>query len=116
MKKILIMLIIAIVLTTIPYLLFDNWRLKKDYNFQLFTPASCFTDDTVCNVALLKAFQLNGSKTTKKDVLTCLYHTCKMYDYVGYAKMFRAWLNDDSLLFKPYGSWGMNLNISPNVK
>lgn len=78
----------------------------KDYNFQLFTPASCFTDDTVCNVALLKAFQLNGSKTTKKDILTCLYHTCKMYDYVGYAKMFRAWLNDDSLLFKPYGSWG----------
>lgn len=37
MKNILIMLIIAIVLTTIPYLLFDNWRLKNVIALNFYT-------------------------------------------------------------------------------
>lgn len=70
----------------------------KDYNFELLTDTSRFTDDTVCTIAIADAVLNN------KSYVECLKYWCCKYSYVGYGPTFRKWLILHST--EPYYSWG----------
>lgn len=81
---------------------------------ELFKLQSGFTDDTVCNMAILDVYKnfkqykwLQGTKSkqpTKENIIYGLKQWCREYEYVGYGKMFREWMNSDSQI--GYKSWG----------
>jgi ADP-ribosylglycohydrolase len=79
----------------------------KTKRFSLFTPESCFTDDTVLTVAVAECL-LTGRgyvKTFHK------YH--KAYPDAGYGQSFRLWA--ELRRQEPYGSWGNGsaMRVSP---
>lgn len=75
-----------------------EWRRTKDYNFQLFTPRSRFTDDTVCSIAVADAVT-NGLPFDEK-----LQEWCRKYINAGYGGKFRYWIRAENPA--PYGSYG----------
>ncbi|MGQ0287222.1 ADP-ribosylglycohydrolase family protein [Pasteurellaceae bacterium 22721_9_1] len=78
-----------------------EWNNYKGTDFELFTPASKFTDDTVCTVAIsewaLSGFQLDLPDTVRK--------WGNKYRNAGYGGMFCRWLNP-RFEPQPYNSWG----------
>ncbi|MGI6307806.1 MAG: ADP-ribosylglycohydrolase family protein [Dethiobacteria bacterium] len=84
-----------------------EWRNVKGTDFELFTPKSTFTDDTVLTVAVAECI-LKG-----KDYATTLKTYGQRYPHVGYGNTFRKWLFSDSLL--PYNSFGNGaaMRVSP---
>jgi ADP-ribosyl-[dinitrogen reductase] hydrolase len=67
-------------------------------DFPLFHPACCFTDDTVCTLAVADA--LLG----ERDFAASLRAFVRRHPGRGYGGMFLHWaLTDDA---PPYGSWG----------
>ena len=81
---------------------------------QLFTQHSQFTDDTVCNIAILDCYKnhkefkrlgiTKSKEPTRSDIIFWLKTWCREYEYVGYGKMFRDWINSESQI--GYKSWG----------
>lgn len=70
----------------------------KDIRFQLFTPHSRFTDDSVCTIAIADAL-LNG-----KPIDKTLQKWCREHLRAGYGGLFRRWIASDDP--QPYNSWG----------
>lgn len=70
----------------------------KKSDFDLFTPGSRFTDDTVCSIAVADAL-MNG-----KDFVGKLKYWCRKYPKAGYGGNFNWWFRQDNP--QPYNSWG----------
>lgn len=70
----------------------------KRLDFDLFTPTSQFTDDTVCSVAVADAL------THALPFAENLRHWCRRYPRESYGYHFRQWMLSDSP--EPYNSWG----------
>ena len=67
-------------------------------DFEMLTPKSKFTDDTVCTLALADA-HLSG-----EDFVDALHRLCPQYPAAGYGSSFATWLENGSI--KAYGSYG----------
>lgn len=80
----------------------------KDFNFELFTDKSHFTDDTVMTIGVANWFLNN-----KRGVKECLHEIGNKFMDVGYGHMFREWLKSDDP--RPYGSYGNGapMRVSP---
>lgn len=70
----------------------------KDYNFQLFTDRSKFTDDTVCSIGVADAL------IHQEPFEGRLQYWCRKYPRAGYGGMFISWIYSDTM--EPYNSWG----------
>ena len=84
-----------------------EWATTKSYDFKLFTPQSCPTDDTVLTVAVADCI-LNS-----KDYATTIKEYGRRYPFIGYGGMFLKWLQSDNLA--PYNSFGngSGMRVSP---
>ncbi|MDX1707052.1 MAG: ADP-ribosylglycohydrolase family protein, partial [Desulfobacterales bacterium] len=70
----------------------------KTTAFPLFSPASCFTDDTVLSVAIADAI------LHQTDYGPALKTYGRRYPAAGYGLAFFRWMQSDDA--KPYNSWG----------
>ncbi|MBQ7412930.1 MAG: ADP-ribosylglycohydrolase family protein [Alphaproteobacteria bacterium] len=79
----------------------------KTKDFPLWTDRSCFTDDTVCTIAVADAL-MHGKRFD-----TTLREWCRHYPDIGYGQKFKQWVNDDKM--PPYHSWGNGaiMRLSP---
>ena len=75
-----------------------EWKLTKNYNFNLFTDRSSFTDDTVCSIAVAE------SLITNESLVDTMQKWCRRYPHAGYGGMFRQWIRLANP--EPYGSYG----------
>jgi len=84
-----------------------EWHYTKSYDFELFTPQSRFTDDTVLTVAVADCI-LHG-----KDYAATLKEYGRRYPHAGYGGMFLRWLGSNNLA--PYNSFGNGsaMRVSP---
>ncbi|APG27533.1 hypothetical protein A7E78_06570 [Syntrophotalea acetylenivorans] len=84
-----------------------EWHNHKSKDFDLFTDASCFTDDTVLTVALADSL-LSGTPFT--DSLKEYY---RRYPTAGYGGRFQQWAASE--VRQPYGSFGNGsaMRVSP---
>jgi ADP-ribosylglycohydrolase len=80
---------------------------KPEYNFELFSGKSEFTDDSVLTVALADSILTGGSYSKK---LKEYFH---LYPGRGYGGGFRQWAASSSM--QPYNSWGNGsaMRVSP---
>jgi ADP-ribosylglycohydrolase len=71
------------------------------FDFELFTPACSFTDDTICTIAMADAV-INGDNEYGKK----LHEWCNKYRYPmgGYGGSFARWVASDNP--QPYHSFG----------
>lgn len=79
----------------------------KSTEFELFTPESHFTDDTVLTVAVMDCL-LNG-----KDYTETFQEYGRRYLNVGFSKNFKNWIRSDNP--QPYGALtnGAAMRVSP---
>jgi len=81
----------------------------RNYDFELFSEDSSFTDDTICTIAVADAI-LNGM--SYKD---SIIKWCKRYPYPmgSYGVRFNRWLYTEA--HEPYGSYGNGsaMRVSP---
>lgn len=85
---------------------YEGGRMKST-NFELFSSASIFTDDTVLTVAVADCILHN------KEYAATFKEYGRKYPYAGYGVMFRHWLGSKSA--KPYNSYGNGsaMRVSP---
>lgn len=98
-----------------------EWHNVKTVDFELFSRASRFTDDTVMTVAIADAIlnkehhknSIIDAIESKKTYAYKLKEYGKKYPDVGYGRMFEQWLSDNDL--KPYNSYGNGsaMRVSP---
>ena len=77
--------------------------LKASPDFELFSPRSCITDDTVLTIAVMEAFLI--TKDTLKE-LTALARNTRMllqeytiaHPYAGYGARYEAWCDRGEFL------------------
>ena len=84
----------------------------KDRGFELFTPRSKFTDDTVMTCAVAE-WLVNDPGDTHEELIKTMHRYGKEYPYAGYGGMFRRWLVNRWT--KPYNSFGNGsaMRVSP---
>jgi ADP-ribosylglycohydrolase len=84
-----------------------EWNNHKSKDFDLFTPQSKFTDDTVLTIAIADAI-ING-----KDYADAVMEWGCRYPTAGYGGNFIKWL--DGIIVGPYNSWGNGsaMRVSP---
>ncbi|MFC2067304.1 ADP-ribosylglycohydrolase family protein [Chloroflexota bacterium] len=84
-----------------------EFNYTKSTDFELFTPCSRFTDDTVLTIAVADCI-LNG-----KSYSTVFKNYGHLYPNAGYGNMFAMWLDSDS--HAPYNSYGNGsaMRVSP---
>jgi ADP-ribosylglycohydrolase len=84
-----------------------EWHPTKSFDFELFTPQSTPTDDTILTIAVADCI-LHG-----KDYAATFKEYGRRYPHAGYGGMFLAWLSSDS--FEPYNSFGNGsaMRVSP---
>jgi ADP-ribosylglycohydrolase len=84
-----------------------EWHPTKSMDFELFTPQSTFTDDTVLTVAVA------DSTLHSKDYALTLKEYGRRYPHAGYGGMFLNWLRSDTIA--PYNSFGNGsaMRVSP---
>ncbi len=75
-----------------------EWNNIKSKDFELFSPAAFFTDDTVLTVALAEAIMKN------KDYGLLMKEYYRRYPDAGYGGRFHHWAQNDDA--EPYNSWG----------
>lgn len=84
-----------------------EFRNTHDYNFELITDMSEFTDDTVMTLAVARAMMGTRGKTDeeiKESLIDSMKDLGNKYPYVGYGGMFFGWvLGRDR---RPYNSFG----------
>jgi ADP-ribosylglycohydrolase len=84
-----------------------EWQRTKSYSFELFTPASTPTDDTVLTVAVADCI-LHG-----KDYATTLREYGHRHPHAGWGGMFFAWLfSSDPAPYNSFGN-GSAMRVSP---
>jgi ADP-ribosylglycohydrolase len=76
-------------------------------NFNLFSPKSCFTDDSVLSVAVADALLTNSDYASQYKVY------CRRYPGAGYGSNFFQWAFSEST--QPYNSYGngASMRVSP---
>ena len=84
-----------------------EFHYTKSINFDLFLPASTFTDDTVMTIAVADCI-LHG-----RDYAETLKEYGRNYPHRGYGGMFHKWLGSPDS--KPYNSYGNGsaMRVSP---
>ena len=89
----------------------------KTVSFELFPKLACFTDDTVCTLAIADAFMklVRYPDQAQQKVAMGLMSLCRQYPEAGYGLHFSKWLHAGSL--EPYGSFGNGaaMRVSPTV-
>ena len=75
----------------------------KDRYFELFTPRSKFTDDTVMTCAVAEWLMTDPDHTHEK-LIKIMHRYGEEYPYCGYGKMFKQWLEEHRT--EPYYSYG----------
>ena len=84
----------------------------KSMDFDLFTPWSSFTDDSVMTLAVAK-WLLEDDKHTKQHLVKCMQELGRSYPKAGYGGNFDWWLRQEDP--RPYNSWGngAGMRVSP---
>ena len=87
-------------------------RNTKSTDFELFTPWSRFTDDSVMTLAVAK-WLIEDKEHTKHHLIRCMQELGRRYPRAGYGGGFKRWLYEDNPL--PYNSWGngSGMRVSP---
>ena len=84
----------------------------KDYSFDLLTPKSKFTDDTVMTCAVAE-WLMEDPNHTHKELIKIMHRYGDEYPYSGYGGMFKKWLENNWT--EPYNSYGNGsaMRVSP---
>ncbi len=84
----------------------------KSMEFELLTPWSHFTDDTVMTMAVAK-WLMEDKTHTLHYLIYCMQELGAMYPGAGYGARFAGWLCEDEP--QPYNSWGngAGMRVSP---
>lgn len=84
----------------------------KSTEFDLFSDASRFTDDSVMTLAVAK-WLVEDEAHTLHYLIYCMQELGNEHPYAGYGGMFLGWLSEDNP--KPYNSWGngAGMRVSP---
>ena len=84
----------------------------RDYNFDLFTPKSTFTDDTVLTMANA-LWLLDDNQHTHQRLVEIMLDFCRKYPDRGYGGRFARWIHDSDP--QPYNSFGNGsaMRVSP---
>ena len=84
----------------------------RDYNFELFTSNSTFTDDTVLTMANA-LWLLEDEQHTPDKLANIMLNMCREYPNRGYGGRFAHWIHDGTL--QPYNSFGNGsaMRVSP---
>jgi ADP-ribosylglycohydrolase len=84
-----------------------EWKTTKSTDFELFTPYTTYTDDTVLTIAVADAI-LNQADYAEK-----IYYWGNEYPDAGYGIGFINWLHTENP--QPYNSWGNGsaMRVSP---
>lgn len=84
----------------------------KSTEFDLFTPWTTFTDDSVMTLAVAK-WLLEDPAHTIHDLICCMQELGNRYPNAGYGGRFRSWLGEYDP--QPYNSWGngSGMRVSP---
>ncbi len=87
---------------------FEFDRGDKTKDFELFSEASGFTDDTVMTIAVREALLEAGTMADVERIRECVCESMRKwgrkYPYAGYGARFGVWLRQRNP--KPYGSYG----------
>ena len=89
-----------------------EFRNVKSTDFELFTPRSTFTDDSVMTLAVAK--WLTEDKThSLHHLINCMQELGRKYPNAGYGGSFEEWLARNNP--QPYNSWGngAGMRVSP---
>ena len=84
----------------------------RDYTFELFTPQSTFTDDTVLTMANA-LWLLEDESHTPEKLVNIMLDLCWKYPDRGYGGRFANWIHDGDP--QPYNSFGNGsaMRVSP---
>ena len=84
----------------------------RDYNFELFTPRSTFTDDTVLTMGNA-LWLLEDERHSHEALVKIMLDMCWKYPYRGYGGRFARWIHDEDP--QPYNSFGNGsaMRVSP---
>ena len=84
----------------------------RDHNFDLFTPKSTFTDDTVLTMANA-LWLLEDPQHTPEKLVRIMLDFCWNYPDRGYGGRFARWIHDSDP--QPYNSFGNGsaMRVSP---
>ena len=84
----------------------------RDYTFDLFTPDSTFTDDTVLTMANA-LWLLEDEQHTPEKLVNIMLDQCRRYVNRGYGGRFAQWITDNDP--QPYNSFGNGsaMRVSP---
>ena len=84
----------------------------KSTEFDLFSDASRFTDDSVMTLAVAK-WLVEDEAHTLHYLIYCMQELGHEHPYAGYGGMFHGWLSEDNP--QPYNSWGngAGMRVSP---
>lgn len=75
----------------------------RDHDFDLFTPQSTFTDDTVLTMANA-LWLLEDEQHTPETLVRIMLDMCRKYPNRGYGGRFACWIHDTDP--QPYNSFG----------
>ena len=84
----------------------------RDYGFELFTPESTFTDDTVLTMANAQ-WLLEDELHSHETLVNIMQDLCHRYEWRGYGARFVRWIVSSDP--QPYGSFGNGsaMRVSP---
>ena len=84
----------------------------RDHDFELFTPKSTFTDDTVLTMANA-LWLLEDEQHTHEKLIRIMLDLCRRYPDRGYGGRFARWIHDSDP--QPYNSFGNGsaMRVSP---
>lgn len=84
----------------------------RDYGFELFTPESTFTDDTVLTIANA-LWLLEDESHSHERLVEIMLDLCRRYGDRGYGGRFANWIHDANP--QPYDSFGNGsaMRVSP---
>ena len=84
----------------------------RDYTFELFTPVTTFTDDTVLTMANA-IWLLEDDKHQPETLVNIMLDLCRRYPDRGYGGRFAQWiLSDDPQPYDSFGN-GSAMRVSP---
>ena len=89
-----------------------EFRNTKSMDFELFTPWSNFTDDSVMTLAVAK-WLVEDKMHSSDSLIRCMKELGNRYPNAGYGGNFRFWLRQEKP--QPYNSWGngAGMRVSP---
>lgn len=84
----------------------------KSTDFDLFTPGSKYTDDSVMTLAVAK-WLMEDDEHTEEHLIRCMQELGRKYPRAGYGGNFSWWLRQNHP--RPYESWGngAGMRVSP---